>query len=70
MIFAIFGNILSRKHEYEADAYSKEFYDSKKLKSALVKLSKNNLTNLKPQSAYEFFHYSHPSILKRLEALS
>lgn len=70
MIFAMLGNILSRKHEYEADAYSKEFYDAEKLKSALVKLSKNNLTNLKPQGAYEFFHYSHPSILKRLKALS
>jgi STE24 endopeptidase len=69
MIFWMVWNILSRKHEYEADAYSKEFYDWEKLKSALIKLSKNNLTNLTPHKAYEFFHYSHPNVLKRLEAL-
>jgi STE24 endopeptidase len=69
MIFWIFGNILSRKHEYEADAYSAKHYNWKKLSSALKKLSKNNLTNLTPHPAYEFFHYSHPTVLKRIKAL-
>ncbi len=69
IILWIFGNILSRKNEYEADAYAKEHYNSDKLVSALKKLSKNNLSNLTPHPAYEFFHYSHPNISKRISAL-
>lgn len=69
IILGIFGAILSRKNEYEADAYAKQNYDAKYLRSALIKLSKNNLSNLQPHPAYEFVHYSHPTTLKRLEAL-
>ncbi len=63
------GSILSRKNEYEADAFAKEHYDADKLKKALIKLSRNNLSNLQPHPIYEFFHYSHPTVLKRLAAL-
>ena len=70
IILWTFSSILSRKNEYEADAFAKEFYDSEKLKSALIKLSRNNLSNLQPHPAYEFFHYSHPTVLKRLNALN
>jgi STE24 endopeptidase len=45
-------------------------YKPEKLKQALIKLSRNNLSNLRPHPAYEFFHYSHPTVLKRLKALS
>ncbi len=63
------GSILSRRNEYQADEFAKINYDAKKLESALIKLSRNNLSNLQPHPAYEFFHYSHPTVLKRLEAL-
>ena len=43
--------------------------DEKELSNALIKLSKNNLSNLTPHPAYEFFYYSHPTVLKRLKAL-
>lgn len=69
MILWIFWNILSRKNEYEADFYAKQNYSWEHLKNALIKLSKNNLTNLTPHGAYEFFYYSHPTVLKRLKAL-
>ena len=69
IIFSLLWNILSRKNEYQADKYAKENFDSKKLKSALIKLSRNNLSNLQPHRVYEFFNYSHPTVLKRLEAL-
>jgi len=69
MIFWIFWNLISRRNEYEADEFAKKYFSKDKLKSALIKLSRNNLTNLKPHPAYEFFHYTHPSILKRLERL-
>lgn len=69
MILGVLWNILSRKNEYEADRFAAKNYDWKYLQNALIKLSKNNLSNLKPHKAYEFFYYSHPTVLKRLKAL-
>lgn len=69
MIFSIFGNMLSRKNEYEADRFAVEYGFWEELASWLKKLSKKNLTNLNPHPFYEFFHYSHPTILKRLSAI-
>lgn len=70
MILWVFWNILSRKNEYEADEYAKKNYSGISLANALKKLSVNNLTNLTPHPAYEFFHYSHPTVLKRIKKLS
>lgn len=69
IILWLFDNILSRKHEYQADKYAWKHYYPKQLKHALIKLSRNNLSNLRPHPAYEFFYYSHPTVLKRLKAL-
>ncbi len=66
---SVFMNILSRKNEYEADAYAKETYDGKFLQMALKKLSVDNLSNLFPHPAYVFIHYSHPPLLQRLAAM-
>lgn len=62
-------NILSRKNEYEADAFAAQYFDGEELDSALKKLSVKNLSNLRPHPAYVFFHYSHPTLLQRLKAL-
>lgn len=70
IILGLIWNILSRKNEYEADEYAWVNYNPEDLKNALIKLSRNNLSNLRPHPAYEFFHYSHPTVLKRLKALS
>jgi len=69
MILGIVMNIYSRKNEYEADRFAKENYDGKALQTALIKLSVNNLSNLRPHPLYVFFHYSHPPLLERLKAL-
>jgi STE24 endopeptidase len=69
MIFWILWNMLSRKNEYEADRFAWENYSANELKFALTKLSRNNLSNLRPHWLFEFFHYSHPTTLKRLKAL-
>ena len=68
-ITGILMNIMSRKNEFEADAYAVETYNSEKLQIALKKLSVDNLSNLYPHPAYVFMHYSHPPLLKRLEAM-
>lgn len=62
-------NLLSRKNEYEADAFAAQNYDWKPLAIALKKLSVKNLSNLCPHPAYVFVHYSHPTLLQRLKAL-
>lgn len=68
-ILGILGNMLSRKNEFEADAYARETYDGSALQQALKKLSVDSLSNLYPHKAYVFMHYSHPPLLKRLHAL-
>lgn len=70
MILGLAMNVLSRKHEYEADKFAAENYAAKPLADALKKLSVNNLSNLLPHPAYVFFHYSHPTLLQRLSALN
>lgn len=64
-------NRLSRKHEYEADAYAKGMVGAAQpLITALRKLNEKNLGNLTPHPAYSGFHYSHPTLLEREAALS
>ena len=62
-------NALSRKNEFEADAYAVTTYAGKPLMDALKKLSVSSLSNLTPHPAYVFAHYSHPPLLQRLEAM-
>jgi STE24 endopeptidase len=69
-ILSLFMNIVSRKNEFEADAYAKKTSNAEDLILALKKLSVDSLSNLYPHPAYVFFHYSHPPLLKRLEKLS
>lgn len=66
---SVFMNILSRKNEYEADAFARDTYEGTFLQQALKKLSVDNLSNLFPHPAYVFIHYSHPPLLKRLAAM-
>ncbi len=67
---SIIFNMRSRKHEFEADAYSAETTDlTEKLISSLKKLSQANLSNLTPHPLNVFLHYSHPPVLQRINAL-
>jgi len=62
-------NVISRKHEYQADRYAGDRYEPESLIEALKKLSRKNLSNLTPHPVYVFFHYSHPPLLQRIRAL-
>lgn len=68
-LLGIAGNWLSRKHEYEADAFAATSFDAAPLQQALKKLSVNNLSNLRPHPLNVFVGYSHPPLLQRLEHL-
>jgi len=68
-IFGILMNIVSRKNEFQADAYAATTYKAEKMIVALKKLSVDNLSNLYPHPAYVFVHHSHPPILKRIDSI-
>lgn len=62
--------VVSRKNEYEADAYAADMTERPEdLIAGLKKLSKDNLANLTPHPFYVFLNYSHPPMLKRIAAL-
>jgi len=68
-ITGILVNLLSRKNEYEADAFAADTSSAGDLGFALKNLSKKNLSNLTPHPAYVFVHYSHPPVSERLTAM-
>jgi STE24 endopeptidase len=68
-ITGLIMNLFSRKFEYQADDYAKNTYKAEPLITSLKKLSKNSLSNLTPHPAYVFMHYSHPTLLERMNNL-
>ncbi len=69
-ITGLLMSMYSRKNEYEADAFARETYSGQALAAALKKLSVDSLSNLYPHPWYVFFNYSHPPLLKRLDAIN
>jgi STE24 endopeptidase len=69
-ITGLLMSILSRKNEFEADAYARQTYSGSALANALKKLSVDSLSDLYPHPVYVFFHYSHPPLLERLQAIN
>jgi len=71
--FAVFLSplmaMLSRRHEFEADAYATAQADGGALASALIKLHEDNASTLTPDPLYARFYYSHPPAAERLAAL-
>jgi STE24 endopeptidase len=69
-IISLFGNCLSRRHEYEADAFAvRTGTNPEAMISALKKLSSDNLSNLTPHPLMVFLKYTHPPVLKRIERI-
>jgi STE24 endopeptidase len=60
---------LSRRHEFEADAYATDHTDGHDLASALLKLYKDNASTLTPDPVYARFYYSHPPASERIARL-
>jgi STE24 endopeptidase len=60
---------LSRRHEFEADAYACAQASGRDLAQALVKLHEDNAGTLTPDPIYARFYYSHPPAAERLAAL-
>jgi STE24 endopeptidase len=70
LITGVAGLAMSRKFEFEADAYARETTrDPGSLASALKKLSVDSLSNLNPHPWKVFLDYSHPPVTQRLREL-
>lgn len=69
-VLSIFMQMMSRRHEYEADHFAASTIEkSEAMVDVLKKLSKDNLSNLTPHPFYVFLNYSHPPALKRIKAI-
>ena len=65
------SSYLSRRHEWQADRFAFDLTgESEPLANALVKLAKENLSNLHPHPLYAWFYYSHPPATARIVRLS
>jgi len=68
-ILSFLTNMLSRRFEFQADAFAKKLGYATQLSSGLIKLNNENLGDLNPDSWYSAYHYSHPPLLERLKAI-
>lgn len=69
-LVSLVSNALSRHDEFQADRYSKQMVGSEiSLINALIKLNKENLSELVPPKVYSLFNYSHPPLWERAKAL-
>lgn len=70
LLLGIAMNVVSRRHEFEADRFAAESTGRPNaLIDGLKKLSRDNLSNLTPHPAFVFVNYSHPPVLERIRAL-
>jgi len=70
MILSLLMNMLSRRHERQADQFAvTTSEDEEAFITALLKLSSDNLSNLRPHPFYVFLNYSHPPVLERIRTL-
>jgi STE24 endopeptidase len=68
--FAPLFSVLSRRHENEADRFAVSLTENPEgLATSLIKLSKDNLSNLHPHPLYAKFHYSHPPVVERVKKI-
>jgi STE24 endopeptidase len=69
LVLGVATGALSRRNEYQADAFAAETSSAGDLARALRKLSTDHLSHPAPHPAYVFFHYSHPPVVKRIRRL-
>lgn len=66
-ILSILLQMLSRRHEFQADHFAVSTYaGGRALADALKKLTRSNLSNLTPHPFYVFLNHSHPPVLQRI----
>jgi STE24 endopeptidase len=65
--FIPLGSYISRRFENEADRFACQLTENTEaMAGALIKLSRDNLSNLHPHPMYAAFYYSHPPVVQRI----
>jgi STE24 endopeptidase len=68
--FIPMSNYISRRFERESDRFACQLTGNQEaMASALIKLSKDNLSNLHPHPLYAAFYYSHPPVVQRIREI-
>jgi STE24 endopeptidase len=68
-IMGIIGGFLSRKHEYQADAFAAGEGYGEDLIAALKRLNRESLSDINPHPAVVILEYSHPTLSQRIDAI-
>lgn len=69
-VIKLLMNILSRKFEFEADAFANNLGYNSELASSLIKLQIQNLSTMDADWMFASYHFSHPILAERLKALN
>ena len=68
-LFSPLSAMVSRRHEFQADAYAASQASASELISALVKLYRDNASTLTPDPLHSLFYDSHPPAATRIAHL-
>ncbi|KAI1259371.1 peptidase family M48-domain-containing protein [Xylariaceae sp. FL1019] len=68
-IIKLLMNIMSRRFEFQADDFARNLGYKKELAASLIKLQIQNLSTMDADWMYASYHFSHPILSERLEAL-
>lgn len=68
-VIKLLMNILSRRYEFQADAFAAKLGYSAELAQSLIKLQIQNLSTMDADWMYASYHFSHPILSERLGAL-
>lgn len=68
-VVSLLANILSRRFEFQADAFAVGLGRAAPLRKALMKLDQSNKSACNVDPWYSTYHYSHPPLVERLKAI-
>ncbi len=68
-LLGLAGNALSRRHEFQADAFAKRMVGAPPMVAALTRLARDNASTLTPDPLFSLVHDSHPPVPLRVARL-
>ncbi|RYP52486.1 hypothetical protein DL768_002313 [Monosporascus sp. mg162] len=68
-VIKLLMNVMSRRFEFQADAFARDLGYKAELAASLIKLQIQNLSTMDADWMYASYHFSHPILSERLKAL-
>jgi len=69
-VISFITNMISRRYEFQADAFARDLGYAGSLASGLIKLQLKNLGTMNPDWLHSMYHRSHPELVERLNAIN